>query len=301
MKLHHFLIIFAAAFANAGTIVAVRQATATIDPLAIAFLRYGIAALFLLPFINWNECRSLTLKHATLLAAIGFFGLFVSGYFYLIAYQTSCAIDCSLIMATNPIFTLIAAIFFLHEPITFGKAIAFILSLVGAALVIVDGDFSRATITIDWGELLMLGSSLAWVTYNILLKILCRTFSPLFIVFCATVVGTLCFAPFMLNQHIVAPLFMMDAWTFGALIYIVIIATVIGYPLYSYLIKTVGPSMISFSLYSLTPLFLVMLTPFFLKDSTLNIYHIVGGTLIISALALNVYMSSHTNNECTDY
>ena len=125
--------------------IAIKTALREVHPFTLLTLRFGMGGLLLLlfqlqkdkRFINKFSCRDWL--SIIFLALVG-----ISGHSLLQAYGLlyTTAINTGWIIAIVPIFIIIAAHFYLDEPITIRKVGGIILGLIGVALVISKGVFS---------------------------------------------------------------------------------------------------------------------------------------------------------------
>jgi drug/metabolite transporter (DMT)-like permease len=106
------------------------------------------------------------IKAYLIIAAVGIGG-FNLLFFY--ALQTTSAGNASLIMATNPLVTIVLAALVLGERPSQRLLLSLPLALVGVLVVISSGDISKLThLQNIQGDVLMLGGNLAWAGYNVL-------------------------------------------------------------------------------------------------------------------------------------
>jgi drug/metabolite transporter (DMT)-like permease len=141
------------------------------SPLWLAAARFGLSAVLMLAFASWRGEPLVApvkqhFKAYLIIAAVGIGG-FNLLFFY--ALQTTSAGNASLIMATNPLVTIVLAALVLGERPGRRLLLSLPLALVGVLVVISSGDMSTLThLQNIQGDLLMLGGNLAWAGYNVL-------------------------------------------------------------------------------------------------------------------------------------
>lgn len=141
------------------------------SPLWLAAARFGLSAVLMLAFASWRGEPLVApvkqhFKAYLIIAAVGIGG-FNLLFFY--ALQTTSAGNASLIMATNPLVTIVLAAIVLGERPGRRLLLSLPLALVGVLVVISSGDMSTLThLQNIQGDLLMLGGNLAWAGYNVL-------------------------------------------------------------------------------------------------------------------------------------
>jgi len=144
------------------TFIAIKIALAEAGPLFIAFSRFFIASIILLPLAG--SPRGLPIKHILLLGFTGVAAFFTLQNFGLV-YTT--ASNASLILASIPAITAILSRIFLKESLSRAKLIAISLSIAGVVLIVfAGGGIGRSSS----GDLLVLGSAFSWSVYTILGK-----------------------------------------------------------------------------------------------------------------------------------
>src|SRR4051812_46230399 len=87
---------------------------AEMSPLAAGAWRYIIAAVIVLAVLFSTGGR-LVLRHFKSYLVLGLFGVFGYNVFFFLALQSTSAVNASLIMALNPLLTLVVAYFVLGE------------------------------------------------------------------------------------------------------------------------------------------------------------------------------------------
>ncbi|BBO99802.1 DMT family transporter [Sulfuriferula nivalis] len=141
------------------------------SPLWLAASRFGLSAMLMMVFASWRREPLLApamqhIKAYLIIAAVGIGG-FNLLFFY--ALQTTSAGNASLIMATNPLVTIVLAALVLGERPSKRLLLSLPLALVGVLVVISSGDMSKLThLQNIQGDVLMLGGNLAWAGYNVL-------------------------------------------------------------------------------------------------------------------------------------
>lgn len=131
-----FIVITAICF---GTMeIALKLGGSDFTALQMTFLRFFIGGLFLLPFAIHDirkKCIKITKGDIFYLTALGLIGVCISMTSFQLGVMNSNANTASVIISTNPVFTMIFAYFIIHEAFTKKKALVLIVSLVGLILV----------------------------------------------------------------------------------------------------------------------------------------------------------------------
>ena len=240
-----YLKLLATAFFWGGTFIAGRVVTQYSTPFPAAFLRFAIAAIFLL-VLTWKLEGGFprVQKHQILpLLLLGMTGVFSYNFFFFKGLQLIEAGRASVIVANNPIFIALLSAFFFHEKLTPLKILGILLSVSGAMVVITRGHLSEIFQGgIGAGELLIFGCVVSWVTYSLIGKVVMKDFTPLVSVTYSVLVGaSLLFIPaYMqgLTQQIIT--YPASAW-FG-LFFLGFFGTVLGFLWFYQGIQHIGPT-----------------------------------------------------------
>jgi drug/metabolite transporter (DMT)-like permease len=157
-----------------AAIVATRVAVAEAEPLAVAVLRYALAAVIMIPIAvavrGGLRVRAKGIGPVLALGALQF-GLF--GWFFTAALQYVPAARAAMVLATMPILTLVLSALLGRERVTVPKALGAVLACVGVSLAL--GDRGLAVGDQAWkGDLLMFGAALVGSLYNVLTGMFAR-------------------------------------------------------------------------------------------------------------------------------
>ena len=129
------------ATAQVSNMILARGVAGSVPPFSIAYFRWSIVALGLLPVVVMALREKPGALHGQALGivAAGFLGMFVCGGPVYVAGATTSAINLSLIMALSPLVVLLFSFVSGQEAIHRNQIIGMLLSLAGAALIIFRG------------------------------------------------------------------------------------------------------------------------------------------------------------------
>lgn len=182
-----------------STYVSTKQAMSQVPPATLAFIRFALASLVLLPFYLREPGRRQPVPWGAL-ALLGFTGAFL--YFALQnwgLYYTSVSAG-SLIQGGIPVIIALLSIIFLGERINTYRAAGILLAIAGVVgIVFLGGEIQGGSRPI-LGNLLMLGSSLAWGAYTILNKRFNLNISPVTATLATFLYGLLFMLPFVVME-----------------------------------------------------------------------------------------------------
>jgi drug/metabolite transporter (DMT)-like permease len=156
----------------AGNAIAGRALVGSISPITLSAVRWGLAALILLPF-GWRifKTSSPLWKNKTRFLILGLFGVGSYNVLLYLALQTSSAINVTLIGASMPIWMLfIGSVFYQVKP-RLVQMIGAVVSLVGVAVVLTRGDLSALlSMQMVVGDLLIMVATFLWAFYSWMLS-----------------------------------------------------------------------------------------------------------------------------------
>lgn len=156
----------------AGNAIAGRALVGSISPITLSAVRWGLAALILLPF-GWRifKTGSPLWKNKTRFLILGLFGVGSYNVLLYLALQTSSAINVTLIGASMPIWMLfIGSVFYQVKP-KLVQMIGAVVSLVGVAVVLTRGDLSALlSMQMVVGDLLIMVATFLWAFYSWMLS-----------------------------------------------------------------------------------------------------------------------------------
>jgi drug/metabolite transporter (DMT)-like permease len=172
----------AASMTLVGSYVALSKPLVAAIPLfALAFLRFAIAAVAMVP---WTQPQageaSLSQRERLLLFAMSFLGNFLFSICMLAGVSLSTATAAGVIMATLPATVAAGSRLFLHEHLSVRAVLAIAAAVVGIVLLQfarADGDAAHSTTLL--GNLLLFGAVLCEASYVVIGKRLARVRSPL--------------------------------------------------------------------------------------------------------------------------
>jgi len=154
----------------AGNAIAGRVlvASGAVSPVTLSTVRWGLAALLLLP-LGWRvfaPSSALWLNKRRFLL-LGLFGVGSYNALLYLALETSTAINVTLIGASMPIWMLlIGAIFYQTKPRLL-QAVGAVVSLLGVAVVLTRGDLSTLlSMQMVLGDLLIMLATITWALYS---------------------------------------------------------------------------------------------------------------------------------------
>lgn len=288
MLIETFYAIFVS-FIFAGTTIAGKFLTGFgITPFFLAFFRFSMSSLFLLPLINRSEIKNLNRRHIVYFLLAGIAGIFLFNVLFFAALQYTSAISVSLIGATNPILALIIAVIFSKAIPSKKQIFSLIFAFLGVSLIILHDDFGGASnlkYANNLGEFLALAAVFSQITYAMLVKQLSNFFSTKFLACLVGFSGLIFLIPFVITFKW-SILLTLSVPAILALVYIGTFGGAISTTLYARVVKSLGATSANMVVFSLWPVFTFILSIIFGFIPTL--WHLAGGLLVLVALILDL-------------
>jgi drug/metabolite transporter (DMT)-like permease len=258
--------------------------TREISPISLTFFRWAFAVLPLLAIAwlierpDWRVALREWPVHL-LQSALG-----LTGYTLLLyaALGLTGAVNAAVISAINPATIALAAAIFLHERLGRVQVLGLIVAFIGVTVVLTSGDVGQILEQgFGVGDLLVIGSVLAWTVYSLISRRLATP--PITATAVQAVFAVATMVPVIAITGVSLPA--TGAGALG-LAYIVIFPSMAGYALWNIGASKVGPARAGIFL-NLLPVFTVIIALAF--GATLEPPAVIGGALVI----VGVYLTLH--------
>ncbi len=284
MKLNSTFFLLASASIIWGATAPIMKLTLEQIPIfSLAFLRMALASLVLGAFV-FNKLKIQKGDGWQFIKA-ALFGVTVNLSLFFIGLKLTTAILASFIVATVPIFTMLAAHIFLKEKFTRKLIISSLVALVGIIILIgkPDGKINSLQFL---GNLLLLGSSLAWVMHEMTAKKLLKKYDSAVVTFFTMAIGALTFLPMFIWEYLKNPQWPNNINLQGTagLLYGILFASLIAYIAWQKGLQKLPAGQASFFFY-LDPISGAILSIILLGER-LTPQLLIGGLLIAIAVFL---------------
>lgn len=272
----------------ASNMLVARWINQSIPPITLAFARWLIAALVLLPFIltALNEHLPVIKQHIKQLALLALFGGALSvAPQYGAAHSTSAG-HIALIFAFSPVLvSLLNRIIWkikLTPYIIMGACIAFI----GIGIAVFEGDIRNIEqFNVNTGDCLALVAAFAWAAYTALLKHHPVHIPPFVLLWCVAAGGALFLLPALpVEWHIVGAAPRITFKVLGGILFVALVAGIAAYLVYGRIIALYGAAKASMSMY-LIPIYAFCLGSLLL-DEQLHLYHLLSTCAVFGGVIL---------------
>ncbi len=283
-----YLALAAAALFWGGNWVLARWIQNQFPPQTLSLLRWGSAALFLLPFAIgptlrvWGQVRA-EWKRLAILGAIGVTGFSSLSYTGL-SFTTS--INGSLLNTAAPVFILIMSALGFGERITMAEVAGVAVSIIGVVVIIARGSLETlAAMQVNAGDAIVMLAVLLWAVYTVLLRRWRIQLPPMVFLFTTMVLSLpLPIATTVLEYALGAPAPAPDMIGWLTIVYLGLFPSIGAYACWNFGVSRAGAARATLFQY-LIPVFAAVLAVTLLGEE-IRLFHIAGAALIVGGLLL---------------
>ncbi|WP_349408898.1 DMT family transporter [Pseudalkalibacillus sp. SCS-8] len=256
-----------------------------LDPFTLLVVRFGIGSLFLLfLIIALGGKLRIPIAYIPHLIVLGILGVFIHQVFQATALLTIDASSAGWLISFSPIFTVILAMMFLHERMTWRKACGMTVAVFGVLMVTTKGAGGSFDLAMNIGYLLMILSTLNWAVYSVLLKKLSVPIPPLVLTFYMSTLGFVLTIPFLIRNEGWNELALLTAGEWSHLMFLGIFVSGVAYWYWAKALDVLDASQVSVFLY-LEPL-ATLIAAILLLNEKIVIISVLGGLMIIMGVIL---------------
>jgi drug/metabolite transporter (DMT)-like permease len=245
MKTIHFKL-FMSAFFWGGSAIAGKIAMVQLSTSLTTFLRFFLAAIFILiVLVIKKENLRISLSQHLKLASLGIIGVSLCYCFYFSGLAASSAFNAGLIEATIPILTLLFATLSGKEKAGMRKTACFLLAYLGVTIIITKMELhTLLNSSYNFGDLMLLMSTVFFGLYNILVKAWPSKVSLLVQMFFIFLYGSLALLPWVTIDFVESQLLQPGAHLSYpcvlAMLFMVIGGSILAYTFFNEGIKEIG-------------------------------------------------------------
>ena len=241
---HAYLLMVLTAVAWSGNSITARGVNDVIPPIGLAFWRW-VVALPILVILAWPYLRKdlPQLKHNWLIIVVlAAFSITIYNTLIYEALLTTTAINSFLINTSRPVIIVLLTILFFRQGITPVQSIGFVLALLGTVTIILRGEPVRLlTLEFNSGDFLILGATIAWALYTVLLPKRPKMHPTSFLAI-TVFAGTIMLLPLYIWETIYiqpTPFRFEMVWS---VLYLAIISSIFAYLCYNRAVELAGPN-----------------------------------------------------------
>lgn len=282
LPVHPALLLALAQLLWAGNFVLGRAVSASIPPVALAFWRWTVAFVVLLP-LAWRHLRAgwpALRRAAPVVIALGILGVGNFNTMVYVGLGETTATNAALLNSACPAFILAIGPL-LGGPRPRGRqALGIALSLLGVLVIVARGDPATLLhLTVNRGDAWVLAAVLSWACYTVLLARRPAGVHPLALLTVLVAVGLAWIAPFYALEAGRGARLTLDPPTLASLAYVGVLASVVAYVAWNQGVAELGPER-SGPFLHLLPAFATLLAAILLGEG-LHLFHGAGIALVL--------------------
>ena len=272
-----------------------------IPPFTFLVIRFLIAAFVLFYMVPWkkhNYVKHLGFKGFLKMFLLGILGSSINLGLYFVAIDQTSAIEGTIIYSMGPIFVFLGGIIFLKESVSKKEMVGFFITLIGFIVIIINPIIGGKATDVDKhliGNIVMLFSALSWGSYAVLTKYLYnkdnsgKISSPIFLTFITSFAGAITLLPLCINEILSENINFISS--LPGVVYMAICSSVFAFVLYSYGIKKIDVSHVSFFEY-LIPAISMPFAILFLNEKFSYLY-VIGFIFLGTGLYVTQRVPKH--------
>ena len=271
----------------ASNLVVARGGVEFVPPISLAFWRWAVVFLILLPFtyVTLKNNFHIIKKEYKKLFFLGSMGCGVCGAFPFLAGETTTVTNMGIIYTSSPVFIILISYFFFQEKINLTKVIGLIACLIGVFVIIIKGDIDLLiNLRFTIGDLWMLAAAIGWALYSIYLfywNSKLKIFERFTVI---SFFGALSLLPFYIGEEIFYKQTAFIPEFYLWVVFAAISPGIIAFTLYTKAQESLGASLTGFTLYVFT--IYAAIYGFILFDENLETFHYIGTVLVFVGVYL---------------
>lgn len=272
----------------AGNFVIGRLVRDDIGPISLSFWRWVIAFCVLLPFTYKHIKRDWLLykQHIPFIVKTSLIGVASFNTLIYLGLHGTTATNALLLNSTIPVLIILFGLIFYKQRLYTLPSIGLVLSLLGVATIILNGDIhALINFSFNPSDLIIFTAMVCWAIYTLWMKNTPQGMDRTALTCIQIGVAVIALLPLWLWESGGQLPIHLNNNAKMALVYVGIFPSVIAYIAYSLAISRVGP-MLSGLFIHLMPVFGVILAAVFANES-IRLYHLVGIGLIAFGLVLS--------------
>lgn len=258
-----------------------------VTPATMNFLRWAIALLVLIPvtLADLRRHRAILFRHWKLIALLGLTGIAAFQTLCYFALQQTTALNTILLTSLAPLAVAALSWAALGERVSRLQALGLIMSLGGAAVLILHGDMAAlVALRFNAGDLWMLVAVGLWTIYSVLLKSRPAEVPPLALHTASVAAGTLWMLPLFGWEIALGSGLPTAPAAWAAIGFVAVFSSAIAHAMWVRGVASIGPNRASVFIH-LMPLFGAVLAITFLGEE-LAPYHAIGAALVLCGVVL---------------
>lgn len=270
----------------AGNAVLGRAVAGEVPPVGLAFWRWAVGTMILLPFA-WRPLladRGVLLAHWRIILLLTVVGISLFNTMLYLGLESTTAVNGVMLQTAMPVLIVLMSFAFFRDRVTAAQALGILVSIVGALVLIAHGDVATLLgLAFNAGDLYVVLAVISYAAYTALLRRR-PTVHPLSFIATIFGLGALTLLPFYLLETASGRPMPLTPQALLSVGYVSLFASILSYLCYNRVVALLGANTAGLSIH-LVPVFGSLLAIAFLGES-LHWYHAVGIALIAGGIVL---------------
>jgi drug/metabolite transporter (DMT)-like permease len=269
----------------AGNAVIGRAVVGEIPPIALAQIRWLLAAIIVMPFA-WRSVRAelpVIRRHIGVLVLLSLTGITAFNTLQYWSLQYTTAINVSVMQSASPLLIGLWSWMLWRDPLTRGQLAGIVTSLAGVLAIISGGELTRlASLRLNAGDVAILIATAIYALYSALLRQR-PGIAPISFLAVTITVGAVLLVPFSAAEYATgARLGHLSPGGYAAIAYVAIFPSLLAYMFFNRGVQLIGANRAG-PFFHLIPLFGSALAIAFLGERP-GWHHLAGACLIIGGV-----------------
>ncbi|MCH8551753.1 MAG: DMT family transporter [Natronospirillum sp.] len=272
-----------------GNFVLGRAVSADIPPVALAWWRWVLALLVILPFAArplW-QLRPVLVREWRYLLAVSILSVTIFNTFVYLGLQTLPATNAVLLLSSGPVLILLFTWLLFGEAMSVRQLLGTAVSIAGVILIVTEGQPTElfSAFRGGSGNLWILAAVISWCLYSVLLRRRPAEIGGTAFFALTALVGWIVLTPLFLHEHFVQDRVMdWNTTTLLSIGYVGLFASVVAFLFWNRGVQILGPGSAGYFI-NLIPVWALLLATLLLGERLLP-FHWVGMVFIFSGIAL---------------
>ncbi|KFN01661.1 DMT family transporter [Bacillus clarus] len=267
-----------------GTFNVSKYAVQYFSAIHIAAWRFGIAAIVMLCLLKIRKDFEVEVwrKNRAYYFLLGIVGVFGFNFFFFLGMKHTEAINGALIMATNPLVTVLLASIILRERIVKRQVIGVLFALLGVIFVLTKGSFAiLQNVSFSKGDFYILLGNICWALYGVLSRKCIKTGSPIQTTTYTMTIGAVAFIMVSFMQKSVVPISEIPLPAWLSILFMALGMSVLGYLWWNNGIAQIGAARTSL-FFNLVPVVTMIIS--FVEGLNITAAQCIGMILVITGV-----------------
>jgi len=283
-----YLLLCITALCWAGNAIVGRLAAGHIPPVTLAFLRWSLAFLIILPFAwkhlarDWPAIRA----RLGLMVTLSVTGIGVFNTLQYWALEHTQAINTLLLQSAGPLIVAVWSLILLGVRLTLAQTIGVLLSLTGVLVILLQGDLTAlSNIQFNRGDLIFMVALAIFGIYSVLTLKRPAIHGLSFVAFTFGC-GAACLIPLWIWELFTRPVMAIDAKNLLSLAYVAVFPSTVAYLCFNRGVQLIGANRAA-PFFHVVPVFGAAMAMVFLGERP-QLFHFIGFALVLTG----VYVAS---------